>query len=229
MLITQEKTKNPEDPRVVRTRALLVDALHALIGEKSFDAITVSEIASRATLNRVTFYAHFQDKYALLEYDMSSRIRAELDTALGPQLQLSEDALHALLRFVCTFLDKTESHCPPPRGQMEALVEKQLKTHIYERLMQGLAPYAAARPRAEAPTLSQTATVAAWALYGAAQQWTHQQPRQALDPFVQQVLPLVAANLAPYLPPKPSRSVPAAAGGRGPRALLSSPLRLALR
>src|SRR5690606_26290859 len=111
MLITQEKTKNPEDPRVVRTRRLLVDALNELMGEKSFDAITVSEIATRATLNRVTFYAHFQDKYALLEYDLSNRVQSQLEATLGDHPQLSEDSVHALLAFVCSFLENAERHC----------------------------------------------------------------------------------------------------------------------
>jgi AcrR family transcriptional regulator len=43
------------DPRVVRTRQLLRDALVSLIAEKGFDALTVQDIADRATLNRATF------------------------------------------------------------------------------------------------------------------------------------------------------------------------------
>ena len=54
------------DPRVVRTRQLLRDALVSLIAEKGFDALTVQDIADRATLNRATFYLHYQDKHDLL-------------------------------------------------------------------------------------------------------------------------------------------------------------------
>src|SRR5512139_3713844 len=54
------------DPRVIRTRQLLRDALVSLIAEKGFDAITVQDIADRATLNRATFYLHYQDKHDLL-------------------------------------------------------------------------------------------------------------------------------------------------------------------
>jgi AcrR family transcriptional regulator len=54
------------DPRVIRTRQLFRDALVALIAEKGFDAITVQDIADRATLNRATFYLHYQDKQDLL-------------------------------------------------------------------------------------------------------------------------------------------------------------------
>jgi AcrR family transcriptional regulator len=54
------------DPRVVRTRQMLRDALVSLIAEKGFDALTVQDIADRATLNRATFYLHYQDKHDLL-------------------------------------------------------------------------------------------------------------------------------------------------------------------
>ncbi|MBI4304912.1 MAG: TetR family transcriptional regulator, partial [Chloroflexi bacterium] len=49
--------KNPQDPRVKRTRKLLHDAFDSLLSEKSFEAITVQDIAERATVNRATFYA----------------------------------------------------------------------------------------------------------------------------------------------------------------------------
>src|SRR5215216_7166576 len=55
------------DPRVTRTRKLLLDAFLSLMAEKSFDDITVQDIAARATVNRATFYAHFVDKYALVD------------------------------------------------------------------------------------------------------------------------------------------------------------------
>jgi AcrR family transcriptional regulator len=54
------------DPRVIRTRQMLRNALIELIGEKGFSAITVQDITQRATLNRATFYLHYRDKEDLL-------------------------------------------------------------------------------------------------------------------------------------------------------------------
>jgi AcrR family transcriptional regulator len=54
------------DPRVKRTRQLLRDALIELIPEKGYSAITIQDIADRATVNRVTFYLHYRDKDDLL-------------------------------------------------------------------------------------------------------------------------------------------------------------------
>ena len=55
-----------EDLRVVRTRKLLQQALFELTVEKGFAAVTVSDIAERAMVNRSTFYRHYLDKYELL-------------------------------------------------------------------------------------------------------------------------------------------------------------------
>ena len=56
------------DPRIRRTRQLLMQALTELLAEKSFDELSVHNIAERATLSRATFYDHFPDKFALLEF-----------------------------------------------------------------------------------------------------------------------------------------------------------------
>jgi AcrR family transcriptional regulator len=60
------KNERPLDPRVRRTRKLLLDALMELIPEKGYNAITIQDITDRATLNRATFYLHYRDKDDLL-------------------------------------------------------------------------------------------------------------------------------------------------------------------
>ena len=54
------------DRRIQRTRQLLLNALVQLILEKDYEAITVQDIIDRANVGRSTFYAHFEDKEALL-------------------------------------------------------------------------------------------------------------------------------------------------------------------
>ncbi|NOK58480.1 MAG: hypothetical protein GFH27_549279n286 [Chloroflexi bacterium AL-W] len=71
------------DPRVLRTRQLLRDALLDLIREKGFEAITIQDLTDRAQLNRVTFYLHYRDKQDLLTRSMEDMLdelvaRAEL-------------------------------------------------------------------------------------------------------------------------------------------------------
>ncbi len=51
-----------QDRRSQRTRHLLGEALVALIREKDYSSITVSDIIDRANVGRSTFYAHYRDK-----------------------------------------------------------------------------------------------------------------------------------------------------------------------
>ncbi|MCQ4085437.1 TetR/AcrR family transcriptional regulator [Saccharibacillus sp. JS10] len=55
------------DPRIVRTRNMLRDALIELLKEKSYDKITISNITERAGVNRKTFYLHYETKDHLLQ------------------------------------------------------------------------------------------------------------------------------------------------------------------
>lgn len=55
-----------KDRRVRRTRRLLKDSLISLLQEKEFKNISVTDITTRADLNRGTFYLHYSDIYHLL-------------------------------------------------------------------------------------------------------------------------------------------------------------------
>lgn len=74
------------DRRAQRIRHLLHQALRQLLKEKSFQVLTVHDIAEQATVNRGTFYLHFTDKYALLD----DYIREEFQQVLPPQLSASQ-------------------------------------------------------------------------------------------------------------------------------------------
>ncbi len=76
-------TQESADPRVRRTRELLQEAFIALSAERSFDAISIGDIARRAEVNRATFYRHYQDKYALMEQIFQEAMR-QFTADLGP-------------------------------------------------------------------------------------------------------------------------------------------------
>ncbi|KKB33087.1 transcriptional regulator, TetR family [Bacillus thermotolerans] len=53
------------DPRILRTRKLIMDSFIDLSEKKEFKDITVKDITTEAMINRATFYYHVQDKYDL--------------------------------------------------------------------------------------------------------------------------------------------------------------------
>lgn len=50
------------------TKQALADAFKRLLSQRSMDKITVKDIVEECGVNRQTFYYHFHDIYALLEW-----------------------------------------------------------------------------------------------------------------------------------------------------------------
>jgi AcrR family transcriptional regulator len=55
------------DSRKDRTKLQLRDAMIQLLGEKSFDQISTTELVKLAKVSRSSFYTHYQDKYDMIE------------------------------------------------------------------------------------------------------------------------------------------------------------------
>ena len=60
------KAPNPQDPRALRTRQALREALVSLIIERGWDAVEIRDVCKRAGIGRSTFYTHFADREELL-------------------------------------------------------------------------------------------------------------------------------------------------------------------
>ncbi len=64
------------------TKKALMESLKDLMREKSFRSITVSDITKGCGLSRLTFYYHFRDKYALLNWICKAEILEPLEDGL---------------------------------------------------------------------------------------------------------------------------------------------------
>ncbi len=69
--------KGNTDRRIVRSKLALRNALLALMEQKPFSAISITEIVELADYNRGTFYKHYESKKDLLE-DLIHEIIADL-------------------------------------------------------------------------------------------------------------------------------------------------------
>jgi AcrR family transcriptional regulator len=156
-------TAEATDPRILRSRRMLMDALVRLLSKKEFDDISIQEIADEATLNRATFYLHYPDKSALLQAMTDVRFR-DLIERRGISFTDCNGALRAIALGVCDYLAES-TKCPgqlaqiPLEGSIIPVVEGMFK--------EGLAKHAMA-PGVDAALL---ATTAAWAVFGAARRW----------------------------------------------------------
>ena len=64
----EQATGAKMDLRIRRTRSAIREAFVALMQEKEYTAITVTDISEMAGINRKTFYAHYETKEQLLSH-----------------------------------------------------------------------------------------------------------------------------------------------------------------
>jgi AcrR family transcriptional regulator len=151
------------DPRILRSRRMLMEALARLLIKKEFEDVSVQEIADEATLNRATFYLHFADKNALLQAMTESRFR-DLIERRAITFTDCNGALRAIALGVCDYLAESTG-CPTQLSRMA--LEGSIIPIVEEMFKEGLALHGIA-PGVDA---SLPATTAAWAVFGAARRW----------------------------------------------------------
>jgi AcrR family transcriptional regulator len=151
------------DPRILRSRRMLMDALVKLLIKKEFDDISVQEIADEAALNRATFYLHYPDKNALLQAMTGERFRDLLDRR-GISFTDCNGALRAIALGVCDYISKNTS-CPTQLARIP--LESSIIPVVEGMFKDGLVLHGVASG-VDAELLAATA---AWAVFGAARRW----------------------------------------------------------
>ncbi len=187
---------NASDPRVKRTRQLLVQAFIALVEERhNLHSISVQEIAEHATVNRATFYAHFEDKYALLQYWMREKFHRALLSQLPASSTLQMSTLRQLILAVFDFLAVFRSYIKPADQQYEPLFEIVLQQELYELLLRWLKEISSEVPLQE-QVVETTAQVISWAIFGPAAQWSRGSQTVSAEEMAHRILRVVVAGLS---------------------------------
>jgi AcrR family transcriptional regulator len=182
-----ETTVETLDPRVRRTRELLRSALGNLLKEKEFEKISIQDIADAATLNRATFYDHYDDKFALLECMVGTRFN-ELLARRGVRFDGSCDsALKAIVLGVCDYLQEVlRTECERQR-QMEPHLESAVVAVVRQMILEGLK----LRPRQSSVSPEMVASTVSWAIFGAAKEWVRTPDRCPSEEIAERVTTLV--------------------------------------
>jgi AcrR family transcriptional regulator len=190
---------NGSDPRVQRTRQLLIRAFMDLVQEKmNIHSVSVLEITTRATVNRATFYAHFEDKYALVECWLREKFQRVLVGKLPDSSTLRRETLHRLILAVFDFLAVVRRYHKPSDQQYEPLFEIAIQQELYELLLRWLQQAPATTPLQE-ETVETTAQVISWAIFGPAAQWGRGDQRIPAEEMACHILTIVIAGLSPIV------------------------------
>ncbi len=160
--LQSERAEEVTDPRILRTRRMLIEALVRLLSRKEFNDLSIQEIAAEATVNRATFYLHYPDKNALLQAMTDARFR-DLIARRGLSFTDCDGALRAIALGVCDYLAETTG-CPsqlvtmPLEGSIIPVIEGIFQEGAEKHGMSGSDP-------------KLVATTVAWAIFGAARRW----------------------------------------------------------
>jgi TetR/AcrR family transcriptional regulator, mexJK operon transcriptional repressor len=104
------KRRGPGRPRDLVKLEAIMDAAYALFLERGITATTMDAVAERASVSKMTVYANFRDKPALLSavFDRKIKLMHVFDLAVGPDLNSSVERLVELGELVASIASQPE-------------------------------------------------------------------------------------------------------------------------
>jgi AcrR family transcriptional regulator len=179
--------------RVTQTKQSLINAFLRLVSVKDFEKITIADITKGAQVNRATFYAHFNDKYELLDYMMGDSASDVIRQRTEGDAELDQGSIVKLVLAVIDFYDQPEVQC---RSSYIGFVVPQLKNKMIIELKAYLAHSLDNLYTGDEKTM--IAAFAAQAIHEAAVQWVTGEIHLDREEVARKVALLVTEGLQAY-------------------------------
>lgn len=175
------------DPRILRTRNLIMEAFIKLSMQKDFKDITIKDITTSATVNRATFYNHFYDKYDLLEKVLSESVMREVIQEVSTHEVINKKSIKSILLSIIRFQTTINNQC----SRSYEAFKPQIEIHFKKELHVFFSKWAHKQwPNQNNTDIEVFSVALSWALYGAAM---HGMQNQQTEPekYLQQLMPLI--------------------------------------
>lgn len=182
-------TQPKVDPRIQRTRKLIMDAFMELSSKKEFKDITVKDITAEAMINRATFYYHFEDIYDLLEKVLSEVLLVNLNGNDYQNNDLNEEALVSIFLAITNFQKSLSTRCH--RGYEDTIariIREQLEIIFYKMLLRQ-------HPTKEKQGLNVAAVMLSWGMYGASVNWKRNGQEMPPESFIATAAPYILSGI----------------------------------
>ncbi|SOC38645.1 TetR/AcrR family transcriptional regulator [Ureibacillus acetophenoni] len=177
------------DPRIIRTRKLIMDTFIDLSSKKEFKDITVKDITTEAMINRATFYYHFEDIYDLLDKALSEVLLVNLKSEEYEQEELNEGSLISIFKAITNFQMSLSNRCH--RGYEDTIariIRDQLEVLFYKMLSKE-------HDAKENETLKIAAVMLSWGLYGASVEWRRNSQNVTPEEYIKSVIPFITKGI----------------------------------
>lgn len=182
-------TELKTDPRVIRTRKLIMDSFIELSGKKEFKDITIKDITTEAMINRATFYYHFEDIYDLLEKVLSEVLLVNLNYDFYQNNELNEEVFVSIFESITNFQKSLSSRCH--RGYEDTIariIREQLEIIFYKMLLKQ-------HKTEKDEALKLTAILLSWGIYGASVEWRRDNQKTSPEEFIKLAIPYIRTGI----------------------------------
>ena len=189
--------KKKEYRSAVRSRRLIRQAFLELLREKRFEKITVTDIVTRADINRSTFYAHYPDVRGLVEELLDETINAAMTLAASTDFATIFDDPYPFLKGLTAIGDE--------RLELYTLLGKSdFALHMVEDLKTVLLEKAVASMDIPEVIRSSTAfqiqmTFFIGGILNAYQQWLQGNLKCSSEEIIEQMAHLISSNKGLYV------------------------------
>ena len=177
------------DPRVLRTRKLIMDAFIELSGKKEFKDITIKDITTEAMINRATFYYHFEDIYDLLDKVLSEVLLVNLNGDFYQNDELNEQVFVSIFIAITNFQKSLSNRCH--RGYEDTIariIKEQLEVIFYKMLLKQ-------HHTEQDEALKLTAVMLSWGMYGASVEWRRSAQQTPPEQFIKLAIPYIRSGI----------------------------------
>jgi Transcriptional regulator len=185
---------NQQDPRVMRTRQLIREAFRDLLRSKEFDAISVKDIAQKATINRATFYAHYEDKYALLEEITEQVFREMIPEQVMNAREFTIEICDQLILLTHRYILDFYQVCKMDSKSIATLVDEKVKKML-QQIIESIFSKGHYTDRHHKKVIS---AMTGSAIYSAAHYWLTVGENNRTDLLLEMVRPYVMNGLGLY-------------------------------
>lgn len=182
------------DRRVQRTHQLLRQAAIETMKKKGFLAMTIQDIADLANVNRGTFYAHYPDKYALLDELIHDQFQALLKKSLPLEPRWNTQTLRLIVKIVLERFEDEYHQCDPVEV-VDPLIERATKEALTDLLVTWLKQEKSAGTHFRVP-VETIARVVSWTILGAAAHWYQEGIKLSAEQVADDVLLIIMEGVA---------------------------------
>jgi AcrR family transcriptional regulator len=177
---------------------MLQQAFKDVTEEKGFEATSIQDITDRANVNRGTFYAHFEDKYALLDTIIREEFHELLTSQIPPVTEWNRDTVKVLIQMVLEYSNLIRRRC-----RISSITGPMFERAAHEELSKLLITWLERADCVESQQqvpLDTVAEVISYAIFGGAVKWSQETAKKSSEQMANEVLAVIMDGVGRLAP-----------------------------